>query len=281
MSVRARWLGQAGFLIEHRDGAGRLARVLVDPYLSDSLARKYVGTVFPHTRMHPPPVRPHELPELLAVLCTHAHTDHMDPDTLTPLLTDQPTCRLVAPRAVLDEARRRSGLGDSEIDSGRTGDRIDGLADGAQVRVGPVRIVGVAAAHEERERDANGDDRFLGYVIEIGDLRVYHSGDCTPRPGLAETVTGLAVDVALLPVNGRDDRRRQSGVPGNFTFAEALELCDAAGVGALVPHHWGMFDFNTVDPAEFALVRAAGLGVRVEVPALGRWIDLGELGRRP
>ena len=28
------------------------------------------------------------------------------------------------------------------------------------------------------------------------------------------------------------------------------ELCLAAGIGAMIPHHWGMFAFNSADPTE-------------------------------
>ncbi|HWP68417.1 MAG TPA: hypothetical protein VN437_03870, partial [Rectinemataceae bacterium] len=41
--LRLRWLGQAGFLME----TGGI-RILVDPYLSDSLAEKYRGKQYPH-----------------------------------------------------------------------------------------------------------------------------------------------------------------------------------------------------------------------------------------
>ena len=51
MTLRARWLGQAGFLLSVDSD-----HLLVDPYLSDSLARKYAGTVFPHIRLRPVPV---------------------------------------------------------------------------------------------------------------------------------------------------------------------------------------------------------------------------------
>jgi hypothetical protein len=36
-------------------------------------------------------------------------------------------------------------------------------------------------------------------------------------------------------------------VPGNFTLAEALELAAQAEIPAVIAHHFGMFDFNTVD----------------------------------
>ncbi|XTZ14093.1 MBL fold metallo-hydrolase [Micromonospora echinospora] len=256
MTLRARWLGQAGFWLTATGSDGD-AHLLVDPYLSDSLARKYAGTTFPHVRMLPAPVAPADLPPLRAVLCSHAHTDHMDPDTLTPLMAAQPDLRLACPRAVLDEAQRRSRA---------TLSRIDALADGDRIDYGPFTVTAVPAAHEERVRDGNGDDHFLGYVVEAGGVRVYHSGDCAPWEGQAERLATLAVDVALLPVNGRDAHRLAHGVPGNFDFAEAVDLCARAGIDTLVPHHWGMFAFNTVDPASFDLDAAARRGVTVRVP---------------
>ena len=80
--------------------------------------------------------------------------------------------------------------------------------------------------------------------------------------------------MALLPVNGRDAHRLAHGVPGNFDFAEAVELCAAAGIATLVPHHWGMFAFNTVDPASFDLDFAARRGVTVRVPRHGDTVEL-------
>ena len=61
------WLGQAGFWID--TGAHRL---LIDPYLSDSLARKYAGTAYPHLRMMAAPVSVAALPRPDLVLVTHA-----------------------------------------------------------------------------------------------------------------------------------------------------------------------------------------------------------------
>lgn len=262
MTMRLRWLGQAGFLIEARS-RDRTAHVLIDPYLSDSLARKYAGSLFPHHRMHAPPVTVADLPLLTAVLCTHAHTDHMDPDTLAPLLGSRPGFPLVVPRAVADEAQARA-----RVDR----DRVRGLGHGETIDLPPFEVHAVASAHEERRQDDSGDDLFLGYVIDAGGRRVYHSGDCVPYAGLGDTLRDLQIDVALLPVNGRDSYRRTNGVPGNFTFTEAVELCAAAGIPTLIPHHWGMFDFNTADPAGFDHSSAARAGVDVVVPALDTWL---------
>jgi L-ascorbate metabolism protein UlaG (beta-lactamase superfamily) len=234
--LAAYWLGQAGFVI---DVDGR--RLLVDPYLSDSLARKYRDAKYRHVRMMASPIAPEDVPHVDLVLCTHRHTDHMDPDTLQPLARRFPALRFVVPAASLEEAARRCGVGLGRLVAADAGDDLEPLPG--------VRVRPVAAAHEAIQRDERGRHEWLGYVVDAGGHRLYHSGDCVPYPGLVETVAALAPQVALLPVNGRDATRRDNGVPGNFTLDEAVALCHEAGVPAMVAHHYGLFDFNTVPPA--------------------------------
>lgn len=47
-------------------------------------------------------------------------------------------------------------------------------------------------------------------------------------------------------MNGRDAERSGNGVPGTFTLDEAITLCHDAGVPAMIAHHYGLFEFNTV-----------------------------------
>lgn len=265
MTLCACWLGQAGFIVSSED-----THLLLDPYLSDSLAEKYAGSIFPHIRLQPAPTEVEQLPPLVAVACTHAHTDHMDPDTIAPLMASRPDLRLVCPRAATDKALQRSG---SSID------RIAALGDGDTFTAGPFTLTAVPAAHEDRVINEDGDDMFVGYVIATAELTIYHSGDSVPWDGLVERLLPHNIDVALLPVNGRDSHRREHGVPGNFIFAEAVALCDQANIPTLVPHHWGMFDFNTVDPTAFDLELAELAGVHVLVPEHGVSMDLGRGAR--
>src|SRR4051812_33269774 len=81
------WLGQSGFLMQCH---GR--HVLFDPYLSDSLTRKYAGTDKPHVRISERVVAPERLDFIDVVTSTHGHTDHLDGETLTPI------CRAVQRR---------------------------------------------------------------------------------------------------------------------------------------------------------------------------------------
>lgn len=248
--LRLFWLGQAGFVI---DIAGR--RIVIDPYLSDSLAEKYRGTPRPHVRMMPPPVAPSAIAHVDLVCCTHAHTDHMDPGTLPALLAVNPRARLLAPRAMRQQALDRSGVEEARlvlIDAGETLDLGHGLS-----------ISATRAAHETLETDNEGNHRFLGYCIRAAGVALWHSGDCIPFDGLVEEVAGLKPKIALLPVNGRRPDLSLNGVPGNFTLAEAVDIARAIGVETLMAHHYDLFDFNTIDPAEIDDMARAESALRI------------------
>lgn len=229
------WLGQAGFVI---DLAG--LRLVVDPYLTDSLARKYAGTARPHQRMMPPPIEPTAFRNVDAVLVTHAHTDHADPDTLAPLILANPAAQLIAPAAAAAIVARRANVGPERMVEAEAGRSIPLPSGGA--------VIPTRAAHETLETDADGRHHFLGYVLCAGGLRLWHSGDCVLFDGLVEEVGALFPDIALLPVNGRNADRLAGGVPGNFTLVEAIGAARRVGASAVVAHHYGMFDFNTLDP---------------------------------
>jgi L-ascorbate metabolism protein UlaG (beta-lactamase superfamily) len=254
------WLGQAGFVLPIGSHT-----VVIDPYLSDSLAEKYAGTLFEHTRSFPPPVDPTDLVCDL-VICTHRHTDHMDGTTLSALAAVNPGLRICIPRAERNHALALGLDPDSliEMSVGESFSPLEGLT-----------VTPVPSAHEELLTDDDGQHHFLGVILDTGSFKIYHSGDCTPYDGLVDTLRVANIDVALLPVNGRDDYRRRHGVPGNFWIDEALQLCEAAGIPTLVGHHVGLFDFNTVAPAH--LDRAAVMSptaTRWIRPDVGAWIQI-------
>src|SRR2546427_4641423 len=99
------WLGQSGFLVQWQ---GR--HLLLDPYLSDSLTAKYAGTDRPHVRMTERIVAPEKLDFIDVVTSSHNHTDHLDPETIGPLLKANPRMELVIPEANREFAVNRLGL---------------------------------------------------------------------------------------------------------------------------------------------------------------------------
>ncbi len=237
------WLGQAGFALRSSG-----LRVFVDPYLSDCLEKKYRATGNPHDRLMPAPIDAQEVSDLDFVICTHHHSDHMDPETLPILASKSPCCRFIVPRASLSYALKL-GVPERQIIGVDAGEEISLTSKGM--------LTAIPSAHESLERNDQGEYRFLGYVFRLGSVTLYHSGDTIPYEGLSERVLAHQVDLALLPINGRG-----KGVPGNFTLAEATQLCHGARIPYLIPHHFGMFAFNTVDP-EVIKVSAA----RITSPA--------------
>ncbi|PZO81267.1 MAG: MBL fold metallo-hydrolase [Mesorhizobium amorphae] len=246
-AVRLFWLGQAGFVIE---GQGR--RFVIDPYLSDSLAEKYRGKRFAHARMMPPPVEPGGIAHVDAVLATHAHSDHLDPGTLPALLAANPQAVLVAPKSARAAALERGGIGAG---------RLVGIEAGEALDLCGIRISAVRAAHETLERDEDGFHRFLGLALRFDDATIFHSGDTIPFAGQIDEVRALGADLALCPVNGRDRERAANGVPGNMDMEEALALCRAAGIPAMIAHHFDIFAFNTAPRAH-----VEGLASRSALP---------------
>lgn len=248
-TTRLHWLGQAGFVVETGTN-----RIVIDPYLSDTLADKYRGTAQPHERMMPAPIAPADLKPVDLVLCTHHHTDHMDPGTLIPLMAANPQALLVAPRASLSAVRDRSGLPD---------DRIRLIDAGETLAIAGVTITATRAAHEILETDAAGNHRFLGYLMDTGDVRLWHSGDCIPFHGLIDEVAALKPDIALLPVNGRRPELSDNGVPGNFTLQEAIDVATAVSATTMVAHHHGLFAFNTETPEVIDAMASRTTAIRV------------------
>src|ERR1700741_879212 len=86
------WLGQSGFLLQWNG-----KRVLLDPYLSDSLTKKYADTKKPHIRMSERFVAPELFENISIVTSSHNHTDHLDAETLIPIIKNNPDIDFVIP----------------------------------------------------------------------------------------------------------------------------------------------------------------------------------------
>ena len=224
------WLGQSGFLVR---GAG--TTLLVDPFLS------------PHPdRLVPAPFAPGEAARVEVVACTHDHLDHLDDGFLAALAEASPAARFVVPAPV---AERVAGLGIPP-------ERVVGAQPDAPIALGSVTVHPVPACHGVEPGDAysfgrelsGGLYRYLGYVFELGGVRVYHAGDTIPYEGMAERLRGLRVDVALLPINGRDAAREAQGIVGNLDELEAAELAARIQADLLVPMHHDMFAANPGSP---------------------------------
>lgn len=241
------WFGQATFAVR---GGGVTA--LFDPFLS------------PHPgRLHPSPLAPDDAAGVDVVFCSHEHVDHFDVDAVRGIAKASPGAVFVVPEPIVDMA----------TEAGVAADRIVGLQPGEAGDIAGVRVHAVPACHGVTMDDAYGFGeslsaglvRFLGFVVEIGGLRVYHAGDTIHFDGMEETLAPLGIDVALLPINGRDAEREARGIVGNLDHREAAWLASRIGVGVVVPMHHDLFARNLGFPER--LVETAGREYP-EVPVL-------------
>lgn len=254
-AVAVWWLGQSGYLLKSVE-----TLVAIDPYLSEHLTLKYANTERPHVRMTRAPFRGGDLAGVDLVLCSHRHSDHLDPGTAPDLMQRSEGASLVVPAALVEQA---VGLGIER-------ERVIGIDAGESLRRPGVSVRAVPSAHEGLDTDERGRHLYLGFVVEIGGVRLYHSGDSLAYDGLAEAIGPEPLDLMFLPINGRDPSR---GVPGNMSAAEAVDLANVLKPRFVVPHHYDMFTFNTVPVAGFeAEARRLGSGISANVLACGeRW----------
>lgn len=249
------WLGQSGFLIR----SGRLT-ILIDPYLSEHLTTKYAHSAHPHVRMTRAPLRGADLAGIDYLLCSHRHSDHLDPGTAPDVMAGSPDCQLILPASLRAHAAQMN----------LPADRLLGLESKQTHRAEGISVRAVPSAHETLDTDDEGRHLYLGYVIELDGFRLYHSGDSLAYDGLAEALGDEPFDVLFLPINGRDPAR---GVPGNMTAAEAVDLGNRVRPRFVVPHHYDMFTFNTVPVGDFETeARRLVAGTRAQVLRCGeRW----------
>ena len=229
------WLGQSGFLIKWNRQF-----LLFDPYLSDSLTEKYAATDKPHVRMTELVVDPAKLDFIDVITSSHNHTDHLDATTIAALSAANPDLKLVLPQANFEFARDRLGGSAPELIA---------LDENTQATVGDFKFTGVAAAHNEIDRDADGRCHYLGFLVEFGPWCVYHSGDTLWHPGLVPSIVPFKPNLMLLPINGNRPERR---VAGNLNGTEAAALARACNANMVIPCHYDMFEFNTESPEEFS-----------------------------
>jgi L-ascorbate metabolism protein UlaG (beta-lactamase superfamily) len=227
------WLRQAGFLVE-----GATDSIVFDPFLTE-LPGMLVT----------PAVAPEDLGRTSVVMGSHEHADHIDGPAFARIAAASERPRFVVPAPVVDLT----------IAEGVPPDRVIGARPGQVIEVGSVRIHPVPARHGIHVSDAydfgqdlsGGAFRYLGYVAELDGVHIYHAGDTIAYDGMVERLRALRVDVALLPINGRDHFREAQDVVGNLTPREAADLAAAIGTDLVVPMHYETVPGNTEAPGVF------------------------------
>ena len=221
------WLGQHGFIVKL---GGK--NLYFDIFLSPLKGRRIK-----------PLLKPGDITNADFIFGSHDHADHIDRGIWPLLAKASPKAKFVVP-----ELRLRSLARDLNIPV----NRFIGLNDNKSVEMDGVKISGIAAAHEFLDRDPRtGRCPYLGYVVAAAGVAVYHAGDTCIYEGLQAKLRRWKLDVAFLPINGRDARRLAAGCIGNMTYQEAADLAGAITPRLTIPAHFDMFAGNRENPKLF------------------------------
>jgi L-ascorbate 6-phosphate lactonase len=218
------FLGQESVVIK-----GGSTIIYIDPYLAEAKSRTFQA-----------PFRPEDVTNADYCLITHEHSDHLDPSTLGVMVRNKETV-FMAPGFCREQMLQLGAMSERLLDAA-TGQWSEGNG---------VRIKPVPAAHEELDYDPARDHRFVGYLLELNGVSLYHAGDTVIYPGLIESLKAEHIDLGMLPINGRDAFRWNRGLVGNMNYREAAELAVAAGMDTVIPLHYDMFAGNSEKPGYF------------------------------
>lgn len=86
------YFGQAGFIIRYR-----AFYISTDPYLSYYVDEHCSNDDTLWIRNYPPPITPEERDFINVIICTHAHYDHMDPDTIARIFKMNKKVKYITP----------------------------------------------------------------------------------------------------------------------------------------------------------------------------------------
>jgi L-ascorbate metabolism protein UlaG (beta-lactamase superfamily) len=99
------------------------------------------------------------------------------------------------------------------------------------------------------ERDENGNCRYMGYVIEFGKYKIYHSGDTLWFDEMIDLLKAIRRRMwRCFPLTAMTQKEK---VAGNLNCTEAAELAKAINAKYVIPCHYDMFTFNTADVNDF------------------------------
>jgi len=211
------WLGQSGFIMKN----SKNVTVCVDPYLSDSAGRRKESS----KRMVPVPIEPEDLVADV-FCCTHDHTDHFDPETVSRYAARGRTV-FVGPRSV---CRHFEELG-------IPADQTVLINAGDEKEIEGIKVRGTFALATDYD-SLDG----IGFLYTFGNgKKICVSGD-TSYANLICGVARYRPDLYCVVINGGY---------GNLDVHEAAIVTSAIEPKTVVPTHFGMFPGNTVDPNTF------------------------------
>jgi L-ascorbate metabolism protein UlaG (beta-lactamase superfamily) len=152
------------------------------------------------------------------ILISHDHFDHCSPEDVAKIQT--PETVIVTEK---DSAEKLSG-------------DVRAIKAGESMTVGGVKIEAVPSYNTDKDFHPK-DNAWIGFIIEIDGVRIYHAGDTDFIPEMKD----FNVDIALLPVSGLYV----------MTADEAVEAALAINPKIAIPMHYGAVAGTEEDAINF------------------------------
>ena len=229
-SVGIHWFEQNAYAL--KDSRGTI--VQIDPYFpAERPAERYVYSEAPLVES--------QLPTDY-VLMTHAHTDHTDPETIARIHASWPEAEYIGPKESIDKI-----LAETHVDRDHT----------MTIEAGESVSVDDIVVHAFYSKPPDGDPEagirpprvaHLGYVIEMGGIKLYVTGDAintlADHDELIGTIAALEPDIGFLTTHPTE---------GEFpSFEGSILLAQKLGLKTAVPSHYACFAKRTYDPQAWA-----------------------------
>jgi len=213
--LKVTFIGHATALIE----IGEL-RIITDPVFSDR-----ISTVKRHAL---PGLKLDELPDLTAILVSHAHYDHFDLPTLAKMDKDIP---IVLPPGLKRLARSLKERKFIELKYWNSCN-----LESAKITAVPAKHYGGRWMVDSLYRPANG------YIIESGGFTIYFPGDTARRNDFEKIGKEFNIDLALLPIGAY--RPAFIMKKAHIGPADAVEVFEILNAKMMIPIHWGTFKLS-------------------------------------
>lgn len=169
-----------------------------------------------------------EFPKADLILVTHEHHDHLDPEAIK-VLSKNDTVVIANPNSA-------SILGYGEV-----------MKNGDRKEIEGIGIEAVPAYNVSPDRlQFHPKGRDNGYVLTLGDIRIYIAGDTEVIP---EMESLKDIDIAFLPCN----------LPYTMTPDQLIKAAEIIKPKVVYPYHYGTTDLSSITPA----LASKGIYVRI------------------
>jgi L-ascorbate metabolism protein UlaG (beta-lactamase superfamily) len=158
------------------------------------------------------------------ILITHSHSDHFSIPDISKITTKSTV--FVAPK-------------DCVKDLGEMGkNKVMVLEPGMNTTIGDILIEAVPAYNVVKTKYHPKENKWLGYILTINGVRIYHAGDTEKIPEMKD----FTCDIAMLPLGQ------------TYTMNSVKEATEAAmdvQAKIAIPIHYGIYEGTEADAKEF------------------------------